>query len=152
MTKPKMAGLQMFSFGRIYSIFKILHTNKWTVFTLSFYWLLCRWITSLDFPPHSLSVFYRFFKIYTNEFIQSLNLYILFYSISYIFSYDLTLMPNMANTDVHLVQFDGAVNITFKVYSPKERLQWIEDEIGSVTCQLNHFLLTCLNAPHHVQF
>jgi hypothetical protein len=71
----------------------------------------------------SIISFYRFFKIYTNKFIQSLNLYILFYSISFIFSYDLTLMPNMANTDVHLVQFDGAVNITFKVYSPKERLQ-----------------------------
>ncbi len=36
------------------------------------------------------------------------------------FSYDLTLVPNMDNTDVHLVQFFGQVTITLKVYSPKE--------------------------------
>jgi hypothetical protein len=47
----------------------------------------------------------------------------MFYNSYIFFSYDLTLLPNMENTDVHLVQFDGAVNITFKVYSPKERLQ-----------------------------
>jgi hypothetical protein len=36
-----------------------------------------------------------------------------------LYSYDLTLEPNMENTDLHLVQFQGLVSITLRVLAKK---------------------------------